>query len=309
MSKVTKERLEVGQRIKAKRQEAGISQTDLSKSLGLSAGVTYMYEKGKAMPTEENMEKIAKQLNTTVLYLTTGLLETPNMTKKEVSNHEGYADPTAALAMKSVVKNKPISCDVGIVYTIDGSDYLVLRKFGKFAVVVAVTDYRYDDEKEFSPAFIVGDSKYYAIFSRLQIRKQEDLFEKKIPVGEVSMVTLQHRLDKILGTELKVEEKTVEKIVEIEKPVEKIIYKDLDKEPDDISVLFSESIKYFNEKNGSNMPIPSGVVTLKEAVETSKTMDISLSELTRDHTEDRILDEICAYEEKIKQLKAKIGMD
>ena len=79
-------------------------------------------------------------------------------------------------------------------------------------------------------------------------------------------------------------------------------------EPDEISKVFTDSISYFNEKNGTSIEAPKGIVTLQQAIDISDKAGIPLSEFIKDHTEDRVLDEICKYEAKIAELKAKIGL-
>ena len=63
------------ERLKKLREEKGISQIRLSIEVGVAQESISAYERGKAVPTCENLVKIAKYLNTSTDYL----LELTNM--------------------------------------------------------------------------------------------------------------------------------------------------------------------------------------------------------------------------------------
>lgn len=63
------------ERLKKLREEKGISQIRLSVEVGVAQESISAYERGKAVPTCENLVKIAKYLNTSTDYL----LELTNM--------------------------------------------------------------------------------------------------------------------------------------------------------------------------------------------------------------------------------------
>src|SRR5437660_2965742 len=69
--KVKKAALEIGQRIRELRENAGLSQRDIA-----MPGVSYAYisriERGTRMPSAKALIKISSRLNTTPLYLMTG---------------------------------------------------------------------------------------------------------------------------------------------------------------------------------------------------------------------------------------------
>lgn len=57
------------ERLKKLREEKGISQIRLSVEVGVAQESISAYERGKAVPTCENLVKIAKYLNTSTDYL------------------------------------------------------------------------------------------------------------------------------------------------------------------------------------------------------------------------------------------------
>lgn len=59
----------IGKRLKALRDEAGISQAELAALINVSPGMISKYENDESNPIDENKVKLAKELNTTTDYL------------------------------------------------------------------------------------------------------------------------------------------------------------------------------------------------------------------------------------------------
>lgn len=62
--------MEFKDRLKSLRQQAGLTQGELGKKLGLSPSIVGMYEQGRRSPTYEGMEQIADIFNVDIDYLT-----------------------------------------------------------------------------------------------------------------------------------------------------------------------------------------------------------------------------------------------
>lgn len=307
---VTERSLAIGNRIRQKREAVGMSQEDLSKFLGGSKSLAWTYEKGRAMPNSDRFEKMAELLHTTVLYLQTGVdteqdteeeeIEEPMTLKQAYSNHEGYSDPTASKAV-AIVMTKDPEVKVGEVYAYNDSSQtvVVLRILDSRALVAPLNARTPKNNTGFSVCCLKNkDDTYYVDLNYIQSRDINTIVNKatkKFVASEISINVMVSKLQKVLGYNIPEVKKEV-------KPVEAPAL-------DEISSMFAESVKYFNEKNGTDFPVPVSVVSLKDALDISKGMNIALSEFTKDHTEDKILDEICKHEEIIKQLKAKIGLE
>ena len=309
---VTERSLAIGNRIRQKREEVGMSQEDLSKFLGGSKSLVWTYEKGRAMPNSDRFEKMAEVLHTTVLYLQTGIdgseqaieeeeeIEEPMTIKRAYSNHEGYSDPTAAKAV-AIVMTKDPEVKVGEVYAYNDSSQtvVILRILDNRALVAPLNTKAPKNNTSFSMCcWKNNDDTYYVDLNYIQSRDINTIVNKatkKFVASEICISVMIAKLQKVLGYSTPEVKKEV-------KPVEIPAQ-------DDVSIMFAESVKYFNEKNETSFPVPVNVVSLKDALDISKGMNIALSEFTRDHTEDRVLDEICKHEEIIKQLKAKIGLE
>lgn len=306
----TERSIAIGNRIRQKREAVGMSQEDLSKFLGGSKSLAWTYEKGRAMPNSDRFEKIAELLHTTVLYLQTGFdaeqdaeeeeIEEPMTLKQAYSNHEGYSDPTASKAV-AIVMTKDPEVKVGEVYEYNDSSQtiVILRILDNRALVAPINARTPKNNTSFSVCCLKNkDDTYYVDLNYIQSRDINTIVNKatkRFIASEISLNVMISKLQKVLGygtVEVK-KEAAPEK-----KPVQ-----------DEMSIIFAESVRYFNEKNNTSFPIPVGVVSLKDAIDISKGMNINLSEFTRDHTEDRILDEICKHEAEIKRLKAKIGLE
>lgn len=308
---VTERSLAIGNRIKEKREELGISQAQLSKLLGGTAGLVWNYEKGKSLPNAIRFEKMAELLHTTVLYLQTGVdngkqaveeeeIEEPMTLKQAYSNHEGYSDPTASKAVAIVMTRDP-EVKVGEVYAYNDSSQtvVILRILDNRALVAPLNTRAPKNNTNFSVCcWKNDDNTYYVDLNYIQSRDINTIVNKatkKFVASEICINVMIAKLQKVLGYNIP---ETKKEVKPVEIPAQ-----------DDVSIMFAESVKYFNEKNGTDFPVPVNVVSLKDALDISKGMNIALSEFTRDHTEDMVLDEICKHEEIIKQLKAKIGLE
>lgn len=58
--------MELNEKIRKYRKEAGLSQEDLASKIYVSKTLITKYESGSAFPTQENLEKIAVALNVKV---------------------------------------------------------------------------------------------------------------------------------------------------------------------------------------------------------------------------------------------------
>ena len=73
----------IGERIKARRKELGMTQEELAKKLGVTQQSFAQYQNNKRNPKIETIEKIAKELSTTAFCLMG--LEEPTQPKKNTS--------------------------------------------------------------------------------------------------------------------------------------------------------------------------------------------------------------------------------
>lgn len=67
----------MGQRIREAREASGFSQEDLGDTLKLTRSSVSLWEKGRSLPEEDNLQKLAEVLKTTPEYLLTGKGKAP----------------------------------------------------------------------------------------------------------------------------------------------------------------------------------------------------------------------------------------
>lgn len=303
---------EFGNRLKEKRKERKLSQGNLCSRVGVkSINTMSRYELGYSFPNDTILKKMADELNTTIEYLRDGYVAEPkklvssmDISKNEkpkytdpvkqiTRNEEGYSDPTAARAMSIVMNDKASTTlkpgDVVQQGDLAKSMVVVLKVLGSSYCVTELKDSRpYASSNTYIlPIVGTNGTKYYLNLSRFYTTTGASFGRKLFSLSELTMKIVDNTLQKIL---FPVDESTAEP------------------EADKISRIVADSVKYFNEKNGTSVAIPSGQIGLQQALDLAKELNVSMTELTRDHEEDRILDEICAYEEKIAALKAKIGI-
>ena len=68
--------MEFSERLKNLRKQAGFTQVDVAKKLGISQQAYASWERGSKKPTQDNLVKIAQILNVSVDYLVGNLYET-----------------------------------------------------------------------------------------------------------------------------------------------------------------------------------------------------------------------------------------
>jgi transcriptional regulator with XRE-family HTH domain len=89
-------RSSIGERVRARRRELGLSQRDVSE-----AGLTYAYvsriEAGQRTPSVKALRKLAPKLKTTVAWLETGQEDPAYQLARLVLEHRGQPLPPAAL--------------------------------------------------------------------------------------------------------------------------------------------------------------------------------------------------------------------
>jgi hypothetical protein len=223
-------------------------------------------------------------------------------------NHEGYVDPTAAKAMAIIMNDKPArSFSIGnkVLPKHDpkpGEVYEVLNCNSPLLVIGSVGDNvlmtnlftRINHNDIYTVKIDLGGNYYGIDFSKMFTRKIIDLIDK---VGEIDISTI----DKIkkryaAGFGLGLAKPKEETKPQYEKP-------------DNATLRFIDSVQYFNEKNKTEFIVPGGCLTLQKAIDISEQMEISLTELLKDHSQDRVLDEICILEERLKALKESIGLN
>ena len=287
----------------------------------------YQFENETRIPTDEKITKICEIFGVTKEYILTGkedcvkeekVVEEP---KKEVVtkpdpqpvktamlNNEGYVDPTAAKAMAIVMNDKPArSFSIGnkVLPKHDpkpGEVYEVLNcntpllVIGKVGDNVLMTNlFTRINHNDICTVKINLGGNYYGIdFSKMFTRKIIDLIDK---VGEIDISVID-KIKKRYATNFG---------LGLAKPKEenKVQYE----KPDNATLRFIDSVQYFNEKNKTEFIVPGGCLTLQKAIDISEQMEISLTELLKDHSQDRVLDEICVLEERLKTLKESIGLN
>lgn len=333
----------VGGRIKTLRTTANITQEELANQLGYTfrnAGcVISDYERNINKPSEEKLQILATVFNVTPDYILNGekeevkevfekqivpkakemfskhvkeiavnvspavcaaaskLLKDPQPVKTAMTNEEGYVDPTAMKAIAKTMDKKPekdkllpkFTPHVGEIYDVLNNHHnsycVVLSVIGdnvlmaNFSVVPVTGTYA---------AYVNFEGKsYYINLSRLFTRKITDLITRVGSLDSTDINGIRTRIRFYFG-------------------FGKVEYSG---EQDPASTVFSNSVEYFNMKNKTSFDVPKHRLSLQDALDISSSMNISLDELCKDHMADKILDEIVMYEEKIKELKAKIGLD
>ena len=312
MTTTTKENT-FGEKLRAARKAKGITQKDLCSRARISHGSLSNYELGVFYPKDDVIERLAKELGMTPAELkgekvvSTPAKVDPQPLKTALKNHEGYIDSTAQKAVAIVMTNgKPAKFEVGDVVTANTNVnsgqivYIILAVVGDRSWVTELTK-TIPSDNNYIYTIRNGAHVYYADISKITTRYTSSIKKKLFTTPEVTMRKIS---DRFKGCMFPISDFI--KPVTLDFSVEK--KEEVEQQPDEISKIFADSISYFNEKNGTKIEAPKGVVTLQQAIDISNKYNLSISDLIKDHTEDRVLDEICLYEAKIAELKAKIGL-
>ena len=318
----------LGVRIRALRLKKELSRYELGAMLGYtsrkSAGNNVcQFENGTRVPTDEKIERLCEIFGVTKDYILTGKEEEkveeepkkevvtkpdPQPVKTAMLNNEGYVDPTAAKAMAIVMNDKPARSfsignkvlpkhdpKPGEVYEVlnCNTPLLVIGKVGDNVLMTNLFT-RINHNDIYTVKIDLGGTYYGIDFSKMFTRKIIDLIDK---VGEIDISTID-KIRKRYAANFG---------LGLSKPKEetKLQYE----KPDAATLRFIDSVQYFNEKNKTEFIVPGGCLTLQKAIDISEKMEISLTELLKDHTQDRVLDEICILEERLKTLKESIGLN
>jgi len=307
------EKNSIGYRIRTLRTEKKLTQKQLCERVHISHGSMSNYETGTNVP-DDIIEALAKELGVTASYLK-GIdpvkptpKADPQPLKTALKNHEGYIDTTAQKAVAIVMSNSSnVPYMVGDVVSANSNVraeqvlYVILAIVGKRVWVSELSKTVFDDNN-YVYTIRNGAQVYYADISKVTTRYMDSLKKKLFATPEFTMNKISDRFKGCMFPMSEFLKAANPAPVVIEKVEEKT------EEPDEISKVFTDSISYFNEKNGTSIEAPKGIVTLQQAIDISDKAGIPLSEFIKDHTEDRVLDEICKYEAKIAELKAKIGL-
>lgn len=305
-----------GNKLREVRKAKGITQKDLCARTHISHGSLSNYELGIFIPKDDVIDRLAKELGTTAAelkgenenkptaFVKTSVSADPQPFKTALKNHEGYIDSTANKAVAIVMSNgKTSGFVVGDVVAANSNVrneqvmYVILAIVGERSWVSELTK-TIPDDNNYIYAIRNGAHVYYADVSKITTRYTSSLKKKLFSTPELTMNKISDRFKGCMFP-----------ISEFIKPVPVTIPEEKkEEEPDEISKIFADSISYFNEKNGTSIEVPKGVVTLQQAIDISNKYNLPLNDLIKDHTEDRVLDEICLYEAKIAELKAKIGL-
>ena len=321
----------IGSRIKMLRTSAKLSKDELANKLGYTtkhAGVVISdFEKNTYKPSDEKIQVMATIFNVSPDYILNGddakeetvsiseviKAEKPVEEKKNVkvipvtpssdpqpvktalTNHEGYIDSTAMKAIAKVDMEKKVDLVVGGVYIFSGSlKYVILAISGDNVICVPCS--RYKDSLIYISTKYQNDT-YYINLSDFKTFKKNQFKQRLFTVSDVALDVLKGKLAKIFGCEKTVSE-VKEKIVTVE--VEKSA------SVDEITKLVTDTVSYFNEKQGKNLKAPTAKLYLQDAIDISKEFNITLDELVRDHEKDRKLDAIIKKQEEMKKLQDEI---
>lgn len=308
------EKNSIGYRIRTLRTEKKLTQKQLCERVHISHGSMSNYETGTNVP-DDIVEALARELGVTASYLK-GIdpvkqapKTDPQPLKTALKNHEGYIDTTAQKAVAIVMSNSSLNTPymVGDVVSANSNVraeqvlYVILAIVGKRVWVSELSKTVFDDNN-YVYTIRNGAQVYYADISKVTTRYTDSLKKKLFTTPEFTMSKISDRFKGCMFPMSEFLKAANPAPVAIEKVEEKT------EEPDEISKVFTDSISYFNEKNDTSIEAPKGIVTLQQAIDISDKAGIPLSEFIKDHTEDRVLDEICKYEAKIAELKAKIGL-
>lgn len=305
-----------GNKLREVRKAKGITQKDLCAKAHISHGSLSNYELGVYIPKDDVIDRLAKELDTTaaelkgekeskpIAFVKAPVKSDPQPFKTALKNHEGYIDSTANKAVAIVMSNgKSTGFVVGDVVAANSNVrnepvmYVILAIVGERSWVSELTK-TIPDDNNYIYTIRNGAHVYYADISKITTRYTSSLKKRLFSTPEFTMNKISDRFKGCMFP-----------ISEFIKPVPVTIPEEKkEEEPDEISKIFADSISYFNEKNGTSIEAPKGVVTLQQAIDISNKYNLPLNDLIKDHTEDRVLDEICLYEAKIAELKAKIGL-
>ena len=97
----------IGPRIAALRKDAGMSQAELARKLGISPSAVGMYEQGRREPSADTLVQLSKLFRVSTDYLLTGELSRAGDEEILARILEGYANLTAQRL--ELRKNTPFS--------------------------------------------------------------------------------------------------------------------------------------------------------------------------------------------------------
>ena len=305
----------LGYRIQKLRLDKNLTREELGLAIGYGTEKSARNNVGQIenevrKPTEEKLRAMAKIFGVTPAYLLTGKEEEPKKEVKPVSelpdpqplktamaNHEGYNDPTAAKAVAIVMNSKGFGDKVLPKHNPKpGQIYDVLNATQPIVIIsvcgenVLATNLRDKPNRNIGLVkVLVGNDFMYVDPTKLFTRRIVDLISMTGSIASAQLLTIRDLYSKNFGFgEIKAKEP---------------------EKADQISLRFVDSMNYYNDKNGTSVKAPEGVISLQMAIDISKEMNVTIDDLVKDHTEDRVLDEICTLEERIKELKDKIGLN
>lgn len=100
--------MEFSERLKDLRKQAGLTQVDVARKLGISQQAYASWERGAKKPTQENLVKIAQILNVSVDYLVGNLKETSdeldNIELLFRMNSKGLTDEEKEIFKKELIE-------------------------------------------------------------------------------------------------------------------------------------------------------------------------------------------------------------
>lgn len=100
--------MEFSERLKDLRKQAGLTQVDVARKLGISQQAYASWERGAKKPTQENLVKIAQILNVSVDYIVGNLQETSdeldNIELLFRMNSKGLTDEEKEIFKKELIE-------------------------------------------------------------------------------------------------------------------------------------------------------------------------------------------------------------
>ncbi len=151
----------LGEYIKAKRIELGLSLRDLAAATGLSATFLSNFERGVANPTLESLRKVSNALKTPILYMTNAPQETSPVVRHDQRRHLNlsngqirYEILTPTLTKKMVLFEGCITAEDGNIVVgplAEPTEECLVMLSGRISI--CITDQNYELE--------AGDSIYF----------------------------------------------------------------------------------------------------------------------------------------------------
>ena len=329
--------------IKSLRKKNRLTKSQFAKMLKCSYNTIYLWESGKALPKAESLSKMADIFNLSVNELTESVMTINNSDKNHEGYKDTTAEIAInnvsfekinknqeTTENKSIIKNNssasgkrfsdlsknnqngnllvqkrtttplnipaPVNnykLKAGDIIKVNNVNHLVIAAVDNIGLVTPMMKQQYlpaSVNSELEVKFEFENVRYYVYLNLMFIitKSISDQLMLKSSIPEDALADVKNKLIEFVG--VSVNNATV----------------DNNNEPDAISLIVQDSTDYINQKNNLSVVCPKGKLSLQQAVDLARKLNISIEELIRDHTDDRKLDEIIEMEEKLKKAQKEL---